>query len=537
MEDSIAPRVPYHRGLMGTDRPGGPARRIAALLGDDGLFGRSIALVILVSTWVATWRPQSDPDFGWHLRVGDLILSSGVIPKADTFSWLTSGQPFLAHSWAWDVVLAATYRSAGLFGTSLVALPVSAITIALIWALLKIVAPTVPPFPRALLVALAIVAGLSVWSPRAQVWDVVFVLASVLAWSLWLRQGRLVALFLVPIIPVLWVNLHGSGALAFVICLMALAVAVPVGNCWGTWPRRPLTPLVLSTVVALAALVVSPNGIDILTLPFNSQVGSPFLSTIHEWQSPHFNDTGFVTLRIILAASALVALGLRGRRRDPLLLLLAAGWTFITLGAARFGLIAGPLIVLALAPAVAGSTRAWLGIGRRSAAAAAIEPGPSRIASGIAIALAVIIGFAGLIQIAPARQSTQLAERFPVAAVGWMVDRGCHGRILNAYDWGGYLLASWTELVATYGSSPGDLVVTEVELEEVRTDVRAWLDGQGVDIVLMPTGGPLDRWLDDADGWTRAYRDGVATIHTRVDTTACSLAADDQVVQLAAQIR
>ncbi len=514
---------------MASHRPSDLARRIAALLGDDGLFGRSIALVILVSTWVATWRPQADPDFGWHLRVGDSILSTGVVPKTDTFSWLTAGQPFLAHSWAWDVALAAAYRSAGLFGTSLVALPVSALAIALTWTLLKLVAPTIPPFPRSLLVALAIVLGLSVWSPRAQTWDVVFVLASVYAWSLWLRRGQRSALVAVPIIPILWVNLHGSGALAFAICLVALIVAIPIGNRWQTWPRRPLMPLVLSSAVALAAFVISPNGVDILSLPFNSQVGSPFLTSILEWQSPHFGDAGFATLRVVLAATALVALALRGRRRDPFMLLLAAGWTFIALGAARFSLIAGPLIVLALAPAVAGSARAWLGIGRRSwtdpRAETAFERGPSRVAAGFAITLAVLIGLAGLIQIAPARQAAQLSERYPVAAVDWMRDRGCHGRILNAYDWGGYLLGSWTELVATYGSSPGGLVETEVALEELRTDAATWLDEHDVDLVLMPTGGPLDRWLDDATGWTRIYRDDLASIHTRTGGTACTVTA------------
>src|SRR4249920_2296803 len=157
---------------MATDRSRGIAHRLAALLGDQGLFGRSIAAVVLVSAWVATWRPQSDPDFGWHLRIGDEILSTGAVPKTDIFSWLTGGQPFVAHSWAWDVVLAAAYRSMGLMGTSLVALPVSALAIGLMWWLLRLVAPRVPPFPRSLLVALAIVLGLSVWSPRAQSWDV-----------------------------------------------------------------------------------------------------------------------------------------------------------------------------------------------------------------------------------------------------------------------------------------------------------------------------------------------------------------------------
>jgi hypothetical protein len=133
----------------------------------------------------------------------------------------------------------------------------------------------------------------------------------------------------------------------------------------------------------------------------------------------------------------------------------------------------------------------------------------------------VLIGVGGLIQIAPARQDAQVAATYPVASVAWLTDNGCHGRLLNAYDWGGYLTVAWTDKVATYGSSPRDVVETEVALEEVRTDVRAWLDANQVDLVLMPTGGPLDRWLDEADGWTVGHRDPVATVHVRAGSTAC----------------
>ena len=507
------------------DRLRGPAQRLATLLGDDGLFGRAIAAIVLVSAWVATWRPQIDPDFGWHLRVGEAVLDTGIVPRTDTFSWLTGGGPFLAHSWAWDAILAAAYRAGGLFGTSLVALPVSALAIVLLWALLKLAAPSVPPFPRSLLVALGIVIGLPVWSPRAQIWDVVFVLACVLAWSTWLRRGHVWALVVVPVIPVLWVNLHG-GATAFFACLLALAIAIPVGIRWGVWPRRPIVPLLVSTGLAIVAFAIGPNGLDIITLPFNSQAGNAFLPAIAEWQSPDFNEAGFATLRVVLAAAVLVAFALRGRSRDPFLLLLAAGWTFMALGAGRFSIIAGPLIVTALAPALAGSARAWLGIGRaRTATGLTPNTRPSqgiaRLASGAAIVLAIVIALAGLVQIAPARQSAQLATRFPVAAVDWMLGRACHGRILNAYDWGGYLIGAWTEPVATYGSSPSDLVEAELALEEVRTDVRAWLDGERVDLILMPTGGALDRWLDETDTWTVAYRDPQATVHTRAGSIAC----------------
>ena len=54
--------------------------------------------------WVATWRPQVDPDAWWHLAIGDSFIATGGIPATEPFSWLTAGEPFVAHSWLWDVV-------------------------------------------------------------------------------------------------------------------------------------------------------------------------------------------------------------------------------------------------------------------------------------------------------------------------------------------------------------------------------------------------------------------------------------------------
>ena len=505
--------------------------RILALLGDDGVFGRSLALIVLVSAWVATWRPMVDPDFGWHLRIGERVLDGSGLPRTDVFSWLTAGQPFVAHSWAWDVLLAGVFRAGGLMGTSLLALPVSAAAVALTWYLIGLTAPSVPPFPRSVLVAVGIVIGLPIWSPRAQIWDVVLVLACVALWSRWLRRGDVRALVAVPIVPFLWVNLHGGSALAFIACLLALAVAIPIGVRWGTWPRRPIRPLVISTLVALAAYVINPYGVEILGLAGNGQVGNAFLPAIAEWQPPAFGEVGFGALRIVLAAGILVAFGLRGRRRDPFLLLLAAGWTFLALGAARFSIVAGPLLVIALAPGFGGSLRAWFGVaggapvGTGDAVGAASRGAPPRAFFIAAAGVAGLIAVAGVLQIAPARQSAKAADTFPVAALSALVDAGCHGRILNAYDWGGYLIAGWTEPVATYGSSPKDLVGVEAQLERVEIDPRPFLDGQAVQLVLMPTGGPLDRWLDEADDWQVWHRDTQATIHLRLGSSGCPAVA------------
>lgn len=45
-----------------------------------------------------------DPDFGWHIRMGQLILSKGI-PATDPFSYTMPSYPFVDHEWLTNVAL------------------------------------------------------------------------------------------------------------------------------------------------------------------------------------------------------------------------------------------------------------------------------------------------------------------------------------------------------------------------------------------------------------------------------------------------
>lgn len=45
-----------------------------------------------------------DPDFGWHIRMGQLILSKGI-PATDPFSYTMPSYPFVDHEWLMNVLL------------------------------------------------------------------------------------------------------------------------------------------------------------------------------------------------------------------------------------------------------------------------------------------------------------------------------------------------------------------------------------------------------------------------------------------------
>ena len=56
----------------------------------------------------------SDGDTGWHIRAGELILSTGRVPVADPFSFSRAQQPWFAWEWLADVIFAEAWRWRGL---------------------------------------------------------------------------------------------------------------------------------------------------------------------------------------------------------------------------------------------------------------------------------------------------------------------------------------------------------------------------------------------------------------------------------------
>src|SRR3990172_11624222 len=53
-----------------------------------------------------------DPDFGWHLRMVELILQNGI-SKTDPFSYTMPSYPFVDHEWLTNVVMSKIYGWSG----------------------------------------------------------------------------------------------------------------------------------------------------------------------------------------------------------------------------------------------------------------------------------------------------------------------------------------------------------------------------------------------------------------------------------------
>jgi len=73
----------------------GLAARALSRIGLPQLF---IGAIVLVAMILATGA-VSDPDFFWHLRVGQWIIDHHSIPTHDLFTYTVSDHRFVAHEW------------------------------------------------------------------------------------------------------------------------------------------------------------------------------------------------------------------------------------------------------------------------------------------------------------------------------------------------------------------------------------------------------------------------------------------------------
>jgi len=115
-----------------------------------------------------------------------------------------------------------------------------------------------------------------------------------------------------------------------------------------------------------------------------------------------------------------------------------------------------------------------------------------------------------------------LDEEFPAGALAALKDERPPGRLLNSYNWGGYLIWELPEYpVYVDGRTDlyGDELVGEwmrfVGAEEGQDGWEAIADKWDVRLVLLEPSWPVVAALAEAEGWQLLYQDELAVLYGR----------------------
>lgn len=252
-----------------------PAHRIFTSLPDfmKKAFSYISALLPYIFVFLASLFRPADTDLGWHLKYGEHFIKTGEVLRENTFSAEMADFRWANIAWITDIFSYLLFRLGGFFALSLAGAAVVTATFFLFSRAFK-----VDYWQKAVLFPLLIfyVEPLNRISFRGQLMSVM--LLGVLLYLLEkYKEGSQKALLFVPLLFLIWANIHGQ----FILGLGVLFLWLFADVVESVITLRKLTDEIKKKVVRYA-------GISILSLLF--PVIHPFGIGIYEDAIIHFHN-------------------------------------------------------------------------------------------------------------------------------------------------------------------------------------------------------------------------------------------------------
>lgn len=463
---------------------------------------------------LASGAVRIGPDTYWHIVTGQWIWAHGHVPRHDPFSFTMHGAPWFAQEWGAELLMASVYGLAGWSGLIMLAALAFGLSIAY---LARFMLSRMEPLHA---VSLTILSGCMMLSyilvrPEEFVWPLT---------ALWV--GGLIAAneshraphwWLLGVI-LLWANMHASVVLGLGLAGLIAAEAVINANDSRKIAARDWGAFVAA---AIGCTLINPRGWRLLIFPFHL-LGMRALQLLTEWQQPHFDFLQVFSLWLAL----ILALAFSGRIRLPLLRLLPlVGLIYFGMEYVRNVSLLGLVSPLLMASPIAHS---W----KRESRPACNNDTADRvfqalIGPGSRIALVAIILFSGAVGIAlvSVGKSGPPAQYAPRRALDALLDGRRNVRILNDYNFGGYLIFRHVPVFVDgradmYGSK---FIMSYFEALELiqRGKLNPLLKKYRINAILMGRQWPLARLLGHLPEWKRVYAGkwAVAYVHRGVQAS------------------
>lgn len=231
-----------------------------------------LSLALLPLLFISLLLPLTPHDYWWYLRLGQDILRAGYVPSIETYSFTYAGTPVIYQPWLSAVIFRLAYSGGGMDFTFLLRALFIGAAYGLLWLWMRQLGAG--PRLAAVLIIIAGLAGSNNWSFRPQMFAYpLFTLTLVILWN-W-QTGKNKTAWLLPLIALLWANIHESFLLLFL--LEGAALVFGKGN------RKTLTLVIVFTFLAS---LVTPYGMALW-----KSLSASFLSPLawdvsSEWLPP-----------------------------------------------------------------------------------------------------------------------------------------------------------------------------------------------------------------------------------------------------------
>lgn len=475
-------------------------------------------------------RPIHDPDFWWHLKSGEVMAQNGGLLSTDPFTFSGDGVVsarealILKGYWLWELTAYALYDLFGFNGIHLLSLlTIGAMAGVVTWQLRR---QQVGYALAALLLAPAFFLLSKTYAlERPQV--ISFLLAALLVALLnRVRDGGQPG-WTLPLLMLLWANLHGGFVVGDLILLCFAAGAVLEYH--HDLPR--MRPLLGWVALGIGASLLNPNGALVFPELFNFH-NSRMMTGVGEYQSTWVNfQGGNWSVAILWLLIALYSIGLWRSRRlywpEFFVALLLACLSVLYKRNVGF-------FTLAMLPAIGYSLQQGGLLPCKRIAA------PWKYL--ILLSSAALLLWQASVLWQRGNKADFIRSLYPEAAARFILDSGIQGRMFNDYDFGGYLLWKLYPQHRVFIDGRGldaDLSkdwssIMYVSYQEVggRKEFEVLLDRYGIDYVVLPivhfqTGRltPLLKFLSIKPEWIPVYVDRQSYILVRNSPTNAAMIA------------
>lgn len=460
-----------------------------------------LSLVLAVIFIIVVLMPLEPSDYWTYLRIGEEIVRTRAIPATEFMTYTSDGQPAVYAYWLASLLFLAISKAGGFMLTALAGGLCITLFYALIWFCLRDL--KIGPVSSSLIVLITAMMGSNNWSARPQLFVLPLFGLSLLILLKW--QGKNNHwLWCLPFITVLWVNLHGSFVLLFVLLLSAVI--------FGEGSRKKL---LLVTILSLAATLLNPYGLHLWTNTFG-MIGNDLISVYSsEWQPPA-NDGWQLNLFFgsLLVTALVTAFTSAQAKKLWWVWFLGFGW--MALSSIRYVIWFSVIEALLLAQLAA----PWLNrfLDRRPI----FRHRGFNLTLGIAALVISLAFLPGIRQRWWQQAPANVADTTPVQAVQWLQQHP---------DLPGELWANWEASIYMSYALPERKVwitnriedATEQQLLDNKRLMRAaydWqeiLDGYGVNLLLLDQQyeKPLITVVSKSPEWQEVYRNEQSLIFVR----------------------
>ncbi len=246
-----------------------------------------IAFIVIFVSFLFRSYYVADPDFPWHLRMGELILRQGI-PQTDPFSYTMPSYRFVDHEWFADIIVYLLFTNVGIMSLHILFAFIGTSAVVILWKYHTRLFST-------LFVFLMVGTLFDFVGIRMQIftWFFLAVLMTVLSDKIIFRKYR----YALPMLFLLWANLHGGFAIGFIVLtLWTIGTAIEVRR----FDRHNYLVLFLSFL----ATFINPYGYHLWNEVSKSLFDPSLRFLIQEWYPAAYSDS--MTFWVYFAISVLL---------------------------------------------------------------------------------------------------------------------------------------------------------------------------------------------------------------------------------------